>query len=80
MGSLDFERPAEPIFDGDAVLSPGSLRIGRWLQTLVLKTLEVVGERNAAFVVAFETGAMEPLVRPPELPRIEASVGNRARR
>ena len=74
------ERAAEPIVDASTMVTPRPPRVGPWLETIVLKTLEVVGEREPARMVVREARAVEPLVGPPDLSLVEARVRCRARR
>ena len=74
------ERAVEPIVDVDAVIAPRLLRVGSPLEAIVLKALEVFGEADPASVVVQQAGAVKPLVGPPKLSRVEASIRNGARR
>lgn len=79
MFGLDLERMSEPVVDADAMIAPGLIRVGARLEAIVLKAFAVFGKRDAARVVVRKARAVQSLVSPPNLSRVEAGIGDGAR-
>ncbi len=73
---LHLEGASTPIVDVGPVIAPGLRRVGGFLEASVLESLAVFGKGDPPCVIVGEARPVQSLVRPPNLPGIEASVGH----